>query len=108
MRFLPFHLLFQANIIFSWDGWADGLSGLSHYEYEIFELVHFSDTITEGGVKLSQSDVPLTTQSVRLILKNYINVMMCGGLGVGGWGVGGGGYRRVIRVICSLIDIYVN
>ena len=44
----------------TWGGWADDLSGLWKYEYEVFEVTGEKKLITTGTIYLNTSLVRLT------------------------------------------------
>lgn len=60
-----FIVIFQPNIDLSFGGWADDLSGLSYYDYDVYELGHNGVDLIDGmSVVISQTKIHVDNRAV--------------------------------------------
>ena len=57
--FLP-----QSNVIMTWGGWLDDLSGLEKYQYEAYEMDHDGSMLLEKTMVKNPTDILLTSTQV--------------------------------------------
>ena len=58
------YVCFQATISFTWGGWSDDLSGLSHYQYQLFDLVSMTGGLMDGFAVKESGNLPNGSFSV--------------------------------------------
>ncbi|XP_076113973.1 uncharacterized protein LOC143082259 [Mytilus galloprovincialis] len=55
-------------ITYSWGGWSDDMSGISHFQYQLFDLVHTAGGLMDGFSGKGSGTLPNGTTSATLSL----------------------------------------
>ncbi|CAC5360413.1 unnamed protein product [Mytilus coruscus] len=56
------------SITFTWDGWSDALSGLDHYEYDLFELKDGLELVDGNDKKQTNANVSVAESSATITM----------------------------------------
>ena len=54
----------QSNVIMTWGGWLDDLSGLEKFQYETYEMDHDGSMLLEKTMVKNPTDILLTSTQV--------------------------------------------
>lgn len=67
-------MIFQPNIDLSFGGWADDLSGLSYYDYDVYDLGHNGVDLIDGmSVVISQTKIHVDNRAVSSRVKCFFS-----------------------------------